>query len=65
MAPRLEIRGQESWGAKVICQIAPDGHALEIFVTDGAGDSYMLVMTPEEIYRWAQARYGAPALRTP
>lgn len=55
---RLEVRGQEPWGAKATCQIAPDGHSFEIFVTDGISGSYMLVMTPEEIYRWAQARYG-------
>jgi hypothetical protein len=59
MASRLEIRGHESWNAKATCQVASNGHAFEIFVTDG-GDSYMLIMTPEEIYRLAQARYGAP-----
>jgi hypothetical protein len=45
------------------CQVASDGQAFEIFVTDGAGGSYMLVMTPEEICRWAQARYGQTAPR--
>lgn len=65
MASRLEIRGQEPWGTKAICQVASDGHALEIFVTDVTGDSYMLVMTAEEIYRWAKVRYGDPALRSP
>jgi hypothetical protein len=58
MSPRLEIRGQEIFGAKATCQVAPDGLAFEIFVTDGTGDSYMLVMTAEEIYQWAQLRYG-------
>jgi hypothetical protein len=43
------------------CQLAADGRAFEFFVTDGAGDSYMLVMTAEELYQWAQARYGGPA----
>ena len=61
MSPRLEIRGQESFGGKAICQLAPDGEAFEIFVTDGSGDSYMLVMTAEELYRWAQRRYEPAA----
>jgi len=57
MSPRLEIRGQESFGGRATCQLAPDGRAFEIFVTDGSGDSYMLVMTAEELYLWAQRRY--------
>jgi hypothetical protein len=61
MSPRLEIAGQETFGGKAICQLAPDGHAFEIFVTDGFGDSYMLVMTAEELYRWAQRRYEPSA----
>lgn len=64
MPPRLEIRGQATWAAKASCAVAPDGRAFEIFVTDGLGESYMLLMTPEELYRWAQSRYGgAPGSR--
>jgi hypothetical protein len=56
MSPRLEIRGQESFGGRAVCQLAQDGEAFEIFVTDGYGDSYLLVMTAEELFRWAQRR---------
>ena len=61
MGSRLEIRGHEAWNAKATCQVAPNGSAFEIFVTEG-GDSYVLIMTPEEIYRLAQARYSAPGI---
>ena len=57
MSPRLEIPGFAPFGGRVICQLAPDGKAFEFFVTDGTGDSYMLVMTAEELYQWAQTRY--------
>ena len=62
MAARLEIRGQEMMTSKATCQVAPNGSAFEIFVTGGE-DSYVLIMTPEEIYRLAQARYSTPATR--
>lgn len=62
MAARLEIRGQQVMNAKATCQIAPNGTAFEIFVTGGQ-DSYVLIMTPEEIYRLAQARYSTPSTR--
>ena len=58
MSPRLEIPGSAPFGGKAICQLAPDGRAFEFFVTDGTGDSYMLVMTAEELYQWAQLRLG-------
>ncbi len=58
MSPRLEIPGFAPFAGRAICQLAHDGKAFEFFVTDGTGDSYMLVMTAEEIYRWAQRRYG-------
>jgi len=58
MPPRLEIPGLAPFGGKAICQLAPDGRAFEFFITDGTGDSYMLVMTAEELYQWAQLRYG-------
>jgi hypothetical protein len=57
MSPRLEIPGFAPFGGRATCQLAPDGKAFEFFVTDGTGDSYMLVMTAEELYQWAQARY--------
>ena len=57
MAPRLEIRGHEVCNAKATCQVAPAGDAFEIFVTGGS-DSYVLIMTPEEIYQIAEARYN-------
>ena len=58
MSPRLEIPGLPPFGGKATCQLASDGRAFELFVTDSTGDSYVLVMTVEEIYRWAQVRYG-------
>lgn len=58
MSPRLEIPGSTLFGGKAVCQLAPDGRAFEFFVTDGTGDSYMLVMTAEELYQWAQLRCG-------
>ena len=58
MSPRLEIPGSAPFGGIATCQLAADGRAFEFFVTDGAGDSYMLVMTAEELYQWAQVRYG-------
>ena len=58
MSPRLEIPGSAPFGGKAICQLASDGRAFEFFVTDGTGDSFMLVMTAEELYQWAQMRYG-------
>jgi len=60
MSPRLEIPGSAPFSGMATCQLAADGRAFEFFVTDGAGDSYMLVMTAEELYQWAQARYGGP-----
>ena len=58
MSPQLEIPGFAPFSGKAICQLAPDGKAFEFFVTDGTGDSYMLIMTAEELYQWAQTRYG-------
>jgi hypothetical protein len=58
MPSRLEIPGFAPYDGKAICQLSPDGMAFEFFVTDGTGDSYKLLMTAEELYRWAQMRYG-------
>jgi hypothetical protein len=58
MPAQLEVPGYSPYSARATCQLAKDGMAFEFFVTDGAGDSYQLVVTPEELHQLAQIRYG-------
>ena len=58
MSPHLEIPGYSPYSARATCCLASDGMAFEFSVTDGTGDTYRLIMTPEELHELAQIRYS-------
>jgi len=58
MTPQLEIPGYSPYSPRATCQLASDGTAFEFYVTDETGDSYLLVMTADELHQLAQIRYS-------
>ncbi|HSB69079.1 MAG TPA: hypothetical protein VLT62_07090 [Candidatus Methylomirabilis sp.] len=58
MSPHLEIPGHSPYSPRATCRLASDGMAFEFNVTDGTGDTYRLIMTPEELHELAQIRYS-------
>lgn len=58
MAPKLEI-GAPPDSARAVCNVTSDGATLEVFVTDGRSDGYVLFLTVAELLALARTRYGS------